>query len=72
MYRAGILLENMEFFSVLKTADYFKIPSLGVFCVTNYCDKNAHEDFLKNKNMAQEKLERFVRDLKDSRESQKI
>ena len=46
MSSAGIVLENMEFFAILKVADYFKIPALGIFCVTNYCDKNAHSDFL--------------------------
>ncbi len=61
MSRAGIALENMEFFAVLKTADYFKIPALGIFCVTNYCDKNAHNDFLANHKDAQKLLESNAR-----------
>lgn len=61
MSRAGIALENMEFFAVLKTADYFKIPALGIFCVTNYCDKNAHNDFLANHKKARELLESNAR-----------
>ena len=61
MSRAGIVLENMEFFAVLKTADYFKIPALGIFCVTNYCDKNAHNDFLANHKEAQRLLESHAR-----------
>lgn len=61
MTRAGIVLENMEFFAVLKTADYFKIPALGIFCVTNYCDKNAHNDFLANHKEAQRLLESNAR-----------
>ena len=61
MSRAGIALENMEFFAVLKTADYFKIPALGIFCVTNYCDKNAHNDFLANHKEAQDLLESNAR-----------
>lgn len=61
MTRAGIMLENMEFFAVLKTADYFKIPALGIFCVTNYCDKNAHNDFLANHKEAQRLLESNAR-----------
>lgn len=61
MSRAGIALENMEFFAVLKTADYFKIPALGIFCVTNYCDKNAHNDFLANHKEAQRLLESNAR-----------
>ncbi len=61
MTNAGIALENMEFFAVLKTADYFKIPALGIFCVTNYCDKNAHSDFLANHKEAQKLLESNAR-----------
>lgn len=61
MSRAGIVLENMEFFAVLKTADYFKIPALGIFCVTNYCDKNAHSDFLANHKKARDLLESNAR-----------
>jgi len=41
-------IENMEFFAVLKIAEEFNIPAGGVFCITNYTNKNAHEDFLKN------------------------
>ncbi len=51
-----IHLENMEYFSVLKVAKSFGIPAGGVFCVTNYCDENAHDDFLKNQKEAMEKL----------------
>lgn len=61
MSSAGIVLENMEFFAILKVADYFKIPALGIFCVTNYCDKNAHSDFLANHKRARELLESNAR-----------
>lgn len=61
MSSAGITLENMEFFAILKVADYFKIPALGIFCATNYCDKNAHSDFLANHKRAQELLESNAR-----------
>lgn len=61
MSSAGIILENMEFFAILKVADYFKIPALGIFCVTNYCDKNAHSDFLANHKRARELLESNAR-----------
>lgn len=64
MLNAGILLENMEFFSILKVADYFKIPSIGIFCVTNYCNANAHNDFIKNQALAKERLINFIRELK--------
>ncbi|PAF43002.1 purine-nucleoside phosphorylase [Helicobacter sp. 11S03491-1] len=62
MVQAGIFLENMEFFSILKTAQMFDIECYGIFCVTNYCDANAHEDFLKNHQKAKIKLEKFIRE----------
>lgn len=61
MSSAGIALENMEFFAILKVADYFKIPALGIFCITNYCDKNAHSDFLANHKKARDLLESNAR-----------
>ena len=56
----GVSLENMEFFSVLRIAQEFKIPAGGVFCVTNYCDENAHTDFLKNHDEAKARLTEHV------------
>lgn len=56
MNHVGILLENMEFFSVLKVADYFTIPTIGIFCVTNHCDKDAHKNFIAFHKESQEKL----------------
>lgn len=44
----GYALENMEFFAVLKVATKFKIPARGIFVATNFCNQNAHEDFVKN------------------------
>ncbi len=58
--RFGIGLENMEFFSFLSVAKEFGIPAGGVFCVTNYTDENAHEDFLKNSKKAKELLETYM------------
>ena len=49
-------LENMEFFSVLSVEKEFEIPAFGIFVVTNYTDENAHEDFVKNHNLAMQKL----------------
>jgi nucleoside phosphorylase len=46
--KLGFELENMEFFSVLKVAENFEIPAYGIFVITNYCDENAHETFIKN------------------------
>ncbi len=55
-----IELENMEFFSVLKVSQEFSIPVLGIFVVTNYCDQNAHRDFLKHHEEAKKKLMDYV------------
>lgn len=54
--KAGIVLENMEFFSVMRVAQYFHIPCIGVLCVSNYCDKNAHEEFMQNHTMVKQRL----------------
>jgi nucleoside phosphorylase len=54
--KLGIELENMEFFSVLKTAKEFNIPVKGIFVVTNYCNKNAHSEYIKNIKHAKKKL----------------
>ena len=56
----GMEIENMEFYSVLKIAQEFDIPAGGVFCVTNYTNKDAHEDFLKNHDKAKELLTEHV------------
>jgi len=57
----NIHLENMEYFAVLKVAQSFGISAGGVFIVTNYCDENAHEDFLKNQKEAMEKLSAYIK-----------
>ena len=57
----GVGIENMEFFAVLKIAQEFNIPAGGVFCVTNFTNTNAHEDFLKNHEKAKELLEEHVK-----------
>ncbi len=59
--KLGIGIENMEFFAVLKIAEEFNIPAGGVFCITNYTNANAHEDFLKNHDKAKELLETHVK-----------
>ncbi|HKM18682.1 MAG TPA: hypothetical protein VJY14_01330 [Aliarcobacter sp.] len=55
-------LENMEFFSVLSVAKEFEIPAFGIFVVTNYTDKNAHSDFIKNHKEAMNKLVKYLED----------
>ncbi|MFA5427268.1 MAG: purine-nucleoside phosphorylase [Sulfurimonas sp.] len=59
--KLGIGIENMEFFAVLKIAQEFNIPAGGVFCITNYTNKNAHEDFLKNHDEAKRVLALHVK-----------
>ena len=59
--KMGITLENMEFFAVLKIAEEFNIPAGGVFCVTNYTNASAHDDFLKNHDKAKELLDEHVK-----------
>ncbi len=58
----NILLENMEFYSVLKVAKRFNIKASGVFIVTNYTDKNAHRDFIKNHKDAMRRLEKYIKE----------
>ncbi|OQX59927.1 MAG: purine-nucleoside phosphorylase, partial [Helicobacteraceae bacterium 4484_230] len=41
----------------------FDIPAGGVFCITNYCNENAHHDFLANHNRAKELLGSYIRRL---------
>jgi len=57
----GVGIENMEFFAVLKIAEEFNIPAGGVFCVTNYTNASAHDDFLKNHDKAKELLDEHVK-----------
>ncbi len=56
----NIELENMEFFSVLKISQEFSIPVNGIFIVTNYCDENAHKDFMSNHNEAKKLLTQHI------------
>lgn len=56
----GIGIENMEYFAVLSVAKEFEIPAGGAFCITNYTNKNAHDDFLKNHTEAKALLEVHV------------
>jgi len=58
----NILLENMEFFSVLSVANKFNIPAFGVFIITNYANKRAHSDFLINHKEAMQKLIKYLQE----------
>ncbi len=57
----GVGIENMEFFSILAVAKEFDIPAGGIFCITNYTNRNAHTDFIKNRDKAKELLEKHVK-----------
>jgi len=58
--RFGIGIENMEFFALLRVAQEFGIPAGGVFCVTNYCNADAHEAFAANHEKAKALLTAHV------------
>jgi len=52
----GCEVENMEFYGFLCAAKEQNIDAFGLFCITNYCDSNAHKDFITNHNRAKELL----------------
>jgi nucleoside phosphorylase len=58
----NIHIENMEYYAVLKVAKHFGIPAAGIFIVTNYCDENAHNDFVENHKEAMEKLTQYIKE----------
>ena len=58
----GISIENMEFFAVLRVAKEFNIPVAGLFIVTNYCNENAHRDFMTNHKEAIARLTAYVKE----------
>lgn len=57
----NIHLENMEYYAVLKVAQSFGISAGGVFIVTNYCDENAHKDFMNNQKEAMSRLTEYIK-----------
>lgn len=57
-YNIGI--ENMEFYSLLHVAKEFDINIAGIFVITNYTDKNAHDDFINNHKKAMETLTQYL------------
>ncbi|MGH2267745.1 purine-nucleoside phosphorylase [Campylobacter taeniopygiae] len=58
----GLDFENMEVFSVFSVAKKFNIEAKCILCATNFCNENAHEDFLKNHKKAKEKLENYLKE----------
>lgn len=61
LFDRGYFLENMEFFAVLKVVQKLQIPAYGIFVATNFCDKNAHADFIKNHEQAKKELEKYLK-----------
>ncbi len=61
MLTLGIELENMEFYSILNVAKKFNISASGFFVVTNFCNNQAHHDFLLNHEHAKEIITQHVR-----------
>ena len=53
-------IENMEFYSVVKIAQEFEIEVKGIFIITNYTNKNAHQDFISNHKEAMDKLINYL------------
>jgi len=60
--KLGMEIENMEFYSVMKVAKEFNIPVRGVFVVTNYCDTQAHNQYLQNIKQAKTILIQHLRE----------
>lgn len=56
----GLDLENMEFFSVVSVAKSFGLSVKGEFVVTNYCDENAHKEFMTHHAKAKKMMEDIV------------
>lgn len=57
----GVGLENMEFFAITSIAKEFSIPVEGIFIVTNYCNQDAHKDFINNHAKAKGLLESYLK-----------
>jgi len=57
----NIQIENMEFYAVIKVAQHFNIPVAGAFIVTNYCNKNAHKDFMDNHKEAMMRMNAYIK-----------
>lgn len=60
--KLGLFAENMEAFAVLSVAKNFGINAECILCATNFCNENAHQDFIKNHQKAKEKLENYLKE----------
>lgn len=61
MLAAGLMLENMEFFSVLRVAEYFQIPAWALLCVSNTVGEGAHEAWIASRDIVASRLENALR-----------
>lgn len=57
----GFTAENMEAYSVQCVANLFKIDFECILCSTNYCDENAHENFIQNYPKAKENITKYLK-----------
>jgi len=62
--KLGMEIENMEFYSVMSVAKEFNIPVIGIFVITNYCDKTAHQEYISNIKKAKNILIQYLKDKK--------
>ncbi|AXP09236.1 purine-nucleoside phosphorylase [Campylobacter hepaticus] len=60
--KLGFFAENMEAFSVLSVAQNLGIEAECILCATNFCNENAHKDFIKNHEKAKEKLTNYLKE----------
>ena len=58
----GLELENMEAFAVLSVAAKFGVEAVCFLCATNFCDSQAHQNFIKNHTQAKKNLENFLQE----------
>ncbi len=58
----GLELENMEAFAVLSVAAKFGVEVVCFLCATNFCDSQAHQNFIKNHAQAKKNLENFLQE----------
>ncbi|WRG59173.1 purine-nucleoside phosphorylase [Helicobacter pylori] len=63
MVQKGVLLENMEFFSVLSVAKAFSLKAKGIFCVSNHVGLNVHKEFKENHTKVKQILENIIDNL---------
>lgn len=57
----GFTAENMESYSVQCVANAFKIEFECILCATNYCNENAHNDFIKNYPKAKDIISKYLK-----------